>query len=240
MVKQEHGAKPTIIQRSPLSIVGRDDIQRLQTLNYKIGFFIFFPFAWLIFPFYLLTWDIILKISSNIKFGGLKKKGLTLEWKPPITKMLLTFAPPLMDVGTSECILTGKANAKQGRIAKFTEKGVVFDDGTSEEFDCVLFATGFHPISGHRAFLDESVCERIGSGFQAVRQKKIITGRETKFPHLWFIWGRLQMIRDVAPPMAASIAARLGHPVSSLTRFKKLAIYHAVVTTLFLVYYFYF
>ena len=42
----------------------------------------------------------------------------------------------------------------KGNVKEFTENGVIFDDGTSEEVDAVIFATGYRL---HFPFLDDSV-----------------------------------------------------------------------------------
>ena len=41
---------------------------------------------------------------------------------------------------------------------------VVFEDGTAEEFDGVVLATGYEMFSGHRHFLDESSLAAVGTG----------------------------------------------------------------------------
>ena len=42
----------------------------------------------------------------------------------------------------------------KGNVKEFTENGVIFEDGSSEEVDAVIFATGYR---FHFPFLDDSV-----------------------------------------------------------------------------------
>ena len=50
-------------------------------------------------------------------------------------------------------ILSGMLVVK-GNVKEFTENGVLFEDGTSEEIDAVIFATGY---KFNFPFLDDSV-----------------------------------------------------------------------------------
>ncbi|XP_078499056.1 flavin-containing monooxygenase 1-like isoform X2 [Lissotriton helveticus] len=51
------------------------------------------------------------------------------------------------------CIIRGSVVVKPS-VAEFSESSVTFDDGTSEDIDIIIFATGFHPAF---PFLEESV-----------------------------------------------------------------------------------
>lgn len=48
-----------------------------------------------------------------------------------------------IDVGASELVADGSIKVKQGSgIARYTSKGLVFDDGAELDADVVVFATG--------------------------------------------------------------------------------------------------
>lgn len=47
------------------------------------------------------------------------------------------------DTGASQKIIDGDIKVKQGEIDFFTSKGVVYKDGSSAEFDVIVFATGY-------------------------------------------------------------------------------------------------
>ena len=58
----------------------------------------------------------------------------------PCTRNLLTCC---IDVGASELVADGSIKVKQGSgIARYTSKGLVFDDGAELDADVVVFATG--------------------------------------------------------------------------------------------------
>ena len=82
-------------------------------------------------------------------------------------------------------------------------------DEIQEDFDAVVLATGYHSIAGHQKILDKSICSTLGAGFDSVRNGNIVSGEESSYPNLWFIWGTLQKITTVAPTMAAAIKHRI-------------------------------
>jgi pyruvate/2-oxoglutarate dehydrogenase complex dihydrolipoamide dehydrogenase (E3) component len=51
---------------------------------------------------------------------------------------------PLIDVGTLAKIRDGSIKVRGG-IERLTADGVVFADGTREQFDAIILATGFRP-----------------------------------------------------------------------------------------------
>ena len=70
----------------------------------------------------------------------------------------------------------------------------------------------------------------MGVGVKEVLKGNIVPAREVKnFPGLWFMWGRLQMIRDWAPGMATRIKKRLGHPVPADYSLFNKVVQHVVV-----------
>ena len=60
---------------------------------------------------------------------------------------------PMVNDALPNSILSGLVAVK-GNIAEFTETGVIFEDGSKEDVDVVIFATGY---IFNFPFLDESV-----------------------------------------------------------------------------------
>jgi len=59
----------------------------------------------------------------------------------PITIHCLDFAP--QDVGASEMIVDGKIKVKSdSELERFTERGLLFRDGSELEADVIVLATG--------------------------------------------------------------------------------------------------
>jgi hypothetical protein len=52
-----------------------------------------------------------------------------------------------LDLGTADLIIKGAIKVKQGTEPDyFTDKGLVFKDGSSLDADLVVFATGYEPV----------------------------------------------------------------------------------------------
>jgi indole-3-pyruvate monooxygenase len=237
---KEHGANPVLLQRSPICIVPRGVIQQIQAARYRYEYLKWVPLSYLCLPVVAVVLDIAMKVLARVKMGWIERYGVRICWATPVLRMLLTFDPPLMDVGTIDCIKSGKAVVKYGSIASLSDDHACFSDGTKQQFDAIVFATGYEFLSGHKALLDADAMEQLGFGANAIRSRKILPGKES-IPGLWFIWGRLQMIRDAAQPMSASIAARLGHKVPFWTPVRRYIAYQTVssLAMVGLVYYYF-
>ena len=129
-------------------------------------------------------------------------------------------------------------------LSRFTPTGVEFEGGRKEDYDAVVFATGFQMASGHYDWLDRELSDMIGRGKTAleaglqVRPPALtlldpepenepglcLVSAEPKLtlpcacppqpfaaevpsiPGLFTFYGRLQMLREGGPRMAADIA----------------------------------
>lgn len=78
----------------------------------------------------------------RLALGSMKELGLHLSKKGPLQMVREDGRVPLIDVGTLAKIRDGSIRLR-GALDRFTEDGVVFEDGTSEVFDAVILATGF-------------------------------------------------------------------------------------------------
>jgi indole-3-pyruvate monooxygenase len=127
----EHGANVSVAVRSPINIVPRDfrgrstQVTAIRTL-------------WL--P--LRLRDRVGRFISRIAFGDLTQHGLRRPEYGPAVQVHHFNRIPVIDVGTVAAIKAGRIRVR-GDIARFTEDGVIFADGTRDTFDHVLLATGF-------------------------------------------------------------------------------------------------
>lgn len=114
-----------------------------------------------------------------------------------------------MDIGTVQCAKEGKLQVTRKQIAGLYENGVVYQDGTKEEFDGIVWAIGYKMFDAHKRLFDEKLFKKIGSGPDALQAKQILPGSEhPDVPNLFFLFGRLQMIRDGAPGLGKRVLAK--------------------------------
>ncbi len=127
----EYEASTFISVRSPISVVPRDlngrpvqvTSKQLEKLPFGIG-------RWL---------------GGKIRkiyFGDLSKYDLPMSNEDPVKQLLETGKTPVIDIGTIAAIKKGKIKVKP-TIDFFTTDSVVFSDGSKEQFDFVLLATGY-------------------------------------------------------------------------------------------------
>lgn len=91
--------------------------------------------------------------------GDLSKYGLETATIPPARQLKETGKTPVIDLGTVEHIKAGRIKILPD-IARFHEDGVTFVDGTREQFDRIILATGYRAkvnnfIPGIEDFLDQ-------------------------------------------------------------------------------------
>jgi cation diffusion facilitator CzcD-associated flavoprotein CzcO len=129
----EQGIKTFLSVRNPVNIVPRDFLgnptQKTAFLLAKL-------------PDGLANW--IGKTVPKIAFGDLRPYGLKRSDMAPMQQLKETGKTPVIDIGTVANIKAGKIKVKPG-IGSFTEQGVLFGDGTEENIDTVILATGYRP-----------------------------------------------------------------------------------------------
>ncbi|MDX1761166.1 MAG: hypothetical protein R3218_03345, partial [Christiangramia sp.] len=74
--------------------------------------------------------------------GDLSKYGLRIRKEYPAVVLRETGKTPVIDIGTVRQIKNGNITVYPG-IDRFTEHGVLFDDGRSQSFDVIILATGY-------------------------------------------------------------------------------------------------
>ncbi|KAL2500804.1 Indole-3-pyruvate monooxygenase YUCCA2 [Forsythia ovata] len=115
----------------------------------------------------LLRWfpvrlvDRFLLAISHFMLGNTAKLGLKRPNLGPLELKITMGKTPVLDFGTLENIRTGNIKVVPG-IKKFTRHGVEFLDGTVENFDAIILATGYR--SNVPAWLkgNDLFCEKDG------------------------------------------------------------------------------
>ncbi|HEY7371596.1 MAG TPA: NAD(P)/FAD-dependent oxidoreductase, partial [Polyangia bacterium] len=188
----ERGARPTLALRSPVNVVPRDFLgMPTQLTSIRIG--------WL--PLWLR--DAIGRLVSRLAFGNLARFGFARPRLGPLSAIERHGRIPLIDVGTIAAIKRGEIAVKPA-VARFTETGAAFADGSAADFDAAVLATGYRPALGDLVavpgVLDDAGCPRDWKGGGAC-------------PNLFFVGyrqpatGLLREIAREARAVAAAIAS---------------------------------
>ncbi len=80
----------------------------------------------------------------RLRFGDLARYGLRTAADGPIAQITKRARIPVIDVGIIRLIRLGAVAIRPG-IAEFSERGVIFVDGSRDAFDAVILATGYRP-----------------------------------------------------------------------------------------------
>ena len=127
----EKGVETYISVRNPISVVPRDLNGRPVQVTSK-------QLAKL--PLGLGDW-----LGTQIRklyFGILSKYGLESSKMHPAVQLRETGKTPIVDIGTIQAIKEGKIKVMKD-IDQFTETGVQFRDGSQQDIDAVILATGY-------------------------------------------------------------------------------------------------
>lgn len=115
-----------------------------------------------------------------------------------------------INVGASELVADGSIKVKQGSgIARYTSKGLVFDDGAELDADVVVFATGY----GDARDLAHQVCEpavasKLGDMWGVDKEGELRgVWRDSGHPQLFFGMGNFAMGRQYSTYLALQIKA---------------------------------
>jgi len=169
----EHNVKPTIMIRSPYNVTIRRDSYAAH--EYFIHIMRFFP-LWML--------DSLMRFIIQQKSGDLKVYGIVSPHPTDgvITNIWNKHKPPVMDVGTLDMIRKGEIKVVNSEIEKISERSVRFKNGTEQEFDAIILATGYQFTSSFSKFLDESIIKKILTPYHVID-----SGKETPQENLYFI-----------------------------------------------------
>ncbi|RFB79520.1 flavin-containing monooxygenase [Methylovirgula sp. 4M-Z18] len=187
------GVDVAVSVRSPVNVVPRD----LFGLPIQI-------WAILQRPFPLALVDAINAPIQRMKNGDLTKYGLRRSSKGPMTQIAQDRKIPLIDVGTINRIKQGRIAVRLG-LSRIDGAEVVFEDGTHETFDAIIFATGY------RADLSALLPDH-GDVLDAAGAP-LLSGRATQYEGLFFCGyvpassGQLREIGREAVQIARAMSA---------------------------------
>jgi indole-3-pyruvate monooxygenase len=129
----EHGAKPAVSARSPVTVIPRD-LLGIPIVTVA-GAFDFLPAALV---------DFFFRPLLRVAIGDLRMYGIRTPVQGPLVQVAMSSRVPVIDVGTVKLIKAGKLKVMP-EIQHVTEDGVVFEDGSSHVFDAIILATGLRP-----------------------------------------------------------------------------------------------
>ena len=102
--------------------------------------------------------DGIGKFVRNFAIGDLNKYGLKTSKIAPARQLREKGKTPVMDIGTVEQIKKGNIKVKPA-VSSIDRSKVYFEDGSSQEADVIIAATGYSP-GIEEMFNDQSVLDR--------------------------------------------------------------------------------
>ncbi|KAL5225363.1 hypothetical protein ABZP36_012002 [Zizania latifolia] len=156
-----NGANTSIVVRDKLHVLPRE-ILGISTFGLSV---------------FLLNWlpikcvDALLLFFSRLILGNIEKYGLRRPKIGPLQIKCSTGKTPVLDIGALRKIKNGEIKVVPA-INQFTDNGVGFVDGSREDFDVVIFATGYK--SNVPSWLKEDEFFSESNGFP-----------RKAFPHSW-------------------------------------------------------
>jgi thioredoxin reductase len=151
---------------------------------------------------------------DNELLKGLHRVGFKVDQGPDDAGLLVKYFQRgggyYINVGTSQLIVDGKINLKQGQeITQVLPHGIEFADGSILEADEIIFATGYQNMrSEARSILGDDVADRIGDvwGLDAEGEFRSIW-RPSGHPGFWYMGGNLWLSRHYSKLLALQIKA---------------------------------
>ncbi|GAU44776.1 hypothetical protein TSUD_27450 [Trifolium subterraneum] len=127
---QNWGANPSIVIRSSFHVFSRELIhQGMSMVNY-------FP---------VRVVDAIITFLAKLKYGDLSKYGIYRPKEGPLHLKNITGKSAVIDVGTIAKIKEGAIKVVPSNIKRIEKKKVIFEN-MEEEFDVLIFATGYRSV----------------------------------------------------------------------------------------------
>ncbi|EAY83286.1 hypothetical protein OsI_38494 [Oryza sativa Indica Group] len=156
-----NGAATSMVVRDKIHVLPRE-ILGISTFGLSVFLLKWFPIKWV---------DALLLIFSRLILGNIEKYGLRRPKIGPLQIKCSTGKTPVLDIGALKKIKNGEIKVVPA-IHCFTEDGVEFVNGCREDFDAVIFATGYK--SNVPSWLKEEEFFSESDGFP-----------RKAFPHSW-------------------------------------------------------
>ncbi|KAM0938389.1 putative indole-3-pyruvate monooxygenase [Dioscorea sansibarensis] len=127
-----HNASPSLVVRDTVHVLPREMLG-WSTFGLSMGLLQWLP---------MKVVDFLLLLVSRIMLGDTARFGLRRPSLGPLELKSLTGKTPVLDVGTLNKIKSGETKVRRA-IKRLTEYSVEFVDGTLEDFDAIVLATGY-------------------------------------------------------------------------------------------------
>jgi cation diffusion facilitator CzcD-associated flavoprotein CzcO len=214
------GAKVTMIQRSPTTVLSLKEAQKLYTLYRECDsveeadlLSLAVPYPVLVKNYQNLTAEIRQADASLLE--ALTKRGFRLDFGPDGTgfqmKYLTRGGGYYFNVGCSDLIARGEIEIMQfSEIDRFAPEGILMKDGTTRSVDVLVTATGFkNQQDVVRDLIGDQIADRIGPvwGFGEERELRNMW-RHTPQQGLWFNAGSMAQCRIYSKYLALQIKGR--------------------------------
>ncbi|GAU29361.1 hypothetical protein TSUD_31670 [Trifolium subterraneum] len=126
------GVVPSIVIRSTFHVFSKELIRKgMQMVNYM--------------PINVV--DIVITFLAKLKYGDLTKYGIIRPKEGPLHLKNIIGKSAVIDVGTIGKIKEGAIKVVPSDITKIEKMKVVFGNNMEEEFDVIVFATGYKSVA---------------------------------------------------------------------------------------------
>ncbi len=217
----EHGADVTMMQRGATYVINFDTFNKFwfglyteeQPLPIELADQVAYSLP------NLVTDDLnrqlveLAKEEDKELLDALVERGFKLEWGPDGTGIIGSHMAGRdsyqINIGASELIADGRVSLKPGvSLAEVKERSVVFSDGSEEEFDVILFATGYEQLWDHIRPTLGGAADKIEKVYGRAEDGEYANAwRPTSQPGLWFVTGFVGMARFHSKFMTLMIKA---------------------------------
>ena len=242
----EAGVDVTMIQRSSTHIVKSDTLMEIALgalyseeavangIDHNMADLIFASLPYKVLPAIMGPQCDETKKRDADFYERLEKAGFKLDFGADETGLFLKYlrrgSGYYIDVGASELVASGDIKLAHGQVERFSETGVVLDDGTEIPADVVVFATGYGSMNGWAArLISQEVADKVGKcwglGSDTDKDPGPWEGelrnmwKPTRQEALWFHGGNLHQSRHYSQFLALQLKARhagLATPVYGL------------------------
>lgn len=231
----EHDADVTMVQRSSTHIVksaslmeyGLGDLYSERALEAGVTTekadltFASLPYR-IMHQFQIPAYEKMAEVDKDF-YDRLEAAGFWHDWGADGSGLFMKYlrrgSGYYIDVGSAELVADGKVALVRGQIDRFTEDGIVLEDGRQLPADLVVFATGYRSMNGWVAdLIDQGTADRLGKvwglGSDTPKDPGPWEGEQrnmwkpTQVPHLWMHGGNLHQSRHYSLYLALQLKAR--------------------------------